>query len=263
MNQALSLLLKRHSDVCSASSNVIEWSAPVPVFGDPVKARVATLGLNPSNREFVDQNGTELSGKYRRFHTLTSLGLQRWTDATSKHVSMLEETCSIYFTGNPYDLWFRALDRVIASTGASYYSRSACHLDLIPYATACKWVALRPIERSRLMEMSAEALALLLLQSKISVLILNGRTVAESLQRMTDISLSAMEMKDWTLPRANGEGVKGISYTGTLTQVLGRPLKRKVHVLGFNHNIQSSFGVTGAVKRSISDWLERRTKESI
>lgn len=53
--------------------SVIPWAAPIISFGDLSKSKIATLGLNPSNREFVDSSGNELLGFNRRFHTLQSL----------------------------------------------------------------------------------------------------------------------------------------------------------------------------------------------
>src|SRR3990172_6519887 len=141
MNSLVSTLLRRLDDKSLIGTGVIPWSSPVLSFGDLSTARVATLGLNPSNREFVDGDGKELDGASRRFHTLTSLGLSAWSDAKPRHLSLIAESCSDYFATNPYDTWFKRLDRVIAGLKVSYYSSlfGACHLDLVPYATAEKW----------------------------------------------------------------------------------------------------------------------------
>ena len=74
-------LLARIDDLCTDSSTIIPWSIPVPSFGDVSAARVATVGINPSNKEFVDEFDRELDGTKRRFPTLTSLGLREWSDA--------------------------------------------------------------------------------------------------------------------------------------------------------------------------------------
>src|SRR5690606_8657466 len=133
-------LLDRLTDETAREAQVIPWGCPVPAFGDPAAARVATLGLNPSNREFVDDEGVELVGAARRFHTLTSLGLSSWDDADADHLDRILVSCRDYFTGNPYDRWFRRLDTVVSATGASFYDPAspACHLDLVPYATVRK-----------------------------------------------------------------------------------------------------------------------------
>ena len=49
-------------------------STPVVAFGDVRKAAVATLGWNPSKREFLDSRGNELVRTERRLETLASLG---------------------------------------------------------------------------------------------------------------------------------------------------------------------------------------------
>jgi hypothetical protein len=63
------------------------------------------------------------------------------------------------------------------------------------------------------------------------------------------------------LPRASGTGVKGYAYKGVITDVAGIRLKQAVAVLGYNHNIQSSFGVTREVKNSIRGWISRTANE--
>jgi len=119
MNSLVSTLLRRLDDKSLIGTGVIPWSSPVLSFGDLSTARVATLGLNPSNREFVDGDGKELDGASRRFHTLTSLGLSAWSDAKPRHLSLIAESCRDYFATNPYDTWFKRLDRVIAGLKVS------------------------------------------------------------------------------------------------------------------------------------------------
>ncbi|HCI3116061.1 TPA: hypothetical protein NOV40_004615, partial [Salmonella enterica] len=53
-------------------SGIISYASPIPAFGSLSRAKIATLGLNPSNNEFLDLNGKELDGQQRRFHTLNS-----------------------------------------------------------------------------------------------------------------------------------------------------------------------------------------------
>ena len=74
-------LLPQLSQESLRQAGIIPWSSPVPVFGSIDDSEVATVGLNPSNREFVDAHGNELEGAARRFHTLRSLCLERWADA--------------------------------------------------------------------------------------------------------------------------------------------------------------------------------------
>jgi hypothetical protein len=252
-------LVSRMSSDDMTFANIIPWGSPVPSFGDPLRSLVATVGLNPSNREFVDQSGNELDGSSRRFHTLRSLGLTHWKRAKEEHISLILDSCRAYFSRNPYDGWFKRLDRLISGTGASYYDESsaACHLDLIPYATERKWMELTNDQRTKLMEISGDALGALLSDSPARVLILNGRSVVQAFEKMAGVSLERRQMSGWTLPRRDQDGVTGISYTGVIDRLSGIDLGRQVSVLGFNHNIQSSFGVTTGVLNEIRTWIGR------
>ena len=262
---ALVTLLDRIAHPAARDADVIAWGCPVPAFGDPTVARVATLGLNPSNREFVDGEGVELAGDARRFHTLASLGLSAWDDADHGHLDLILASCRDYFAGNPYDRWFRRLDVVVAATGASFYDPTspACHLDLIPYATARKWTALSPQQRAGLMRLTCDTLGLLLRRSAVRVLILNGQSVVSQFQVATGIELSRTEMPEWTLPRQSGGGVPGYAYLGNVDSVSGYPLPQELLVLGFNHNLQSSYGVTSHVVDGISRWVGESASESL
>lgn len=265
MQTTVASLLERFDSKALSSAQVIPWSSPIPSFGDLSHSTIATLGLNPSNREFVDVAGKELDGSLRRFHTLKSLGLRRWSDANTQHHKLIMDSCYRYFYKNPYDGWFKGLDKIISGTKASYYDTpiKACHLDLIPYATVCKWTELTPQQRSLLLTLAGDTLGLLLKDSPVRLLILNGKTVIENLQKIAGVEFEQESIPDWTLPRKSGVGVKGLAFTGVIREVAGVHLSRKVHVLGFNHNIQSSFGVTTRVKDAIRHWVTKSAEKII
>lgn len=265
MDTMLSTLVRCLDHTALSGTSVIPWSCPVPSFGDLSRSIVATLGLNPSNREFVDGSGNELDGPSRRFHTLNSLGLSRWSDANVRHLQLIIDSCRAYFRTNPYDGWFKKLDHIISGTKASYYdaSATACHLDLIPYATAYKWTALTRHERTSLLTAADDTLGLLLRDSPVRILILNGNSVVEQFQEIADIHLEKQAMHDWSLPRRSHSGVTGFAYKGTVRDLSGVRLERDVLVLGFNHNIQSSFGVTRRVIAAIRRWIARTSNEAL
>ena len=102
-----------------------------------------------------------------------------------------------------------ALDKIIAGTNTSYYGSNgaACHLDLIPYATSKKWSVLSSKQRGLLIEATGDTLGLLLRDSPIRALVLNGSTVVRSLEKVAEISLDRREVSSWTLPRKSGAGV--------------------------------------------------------
>jgi len=261
--EALITLLDRLDQRKLIRSEIIPWSCPVPVFGDLSTAHVATLGINPSNREFMDASGSELMGVARRFHTLRSLGLDSWQDIDARHLDLLISSFSEYFAINPYNLWFQKLNTVISGTMASYYDpeRSACHLDLVPYATARKWTALPRSQKLDLLSASSDVLAVILRESPVRVIVLNGAAVVQSFQRAFQVSLESEEIPSWTLFRRNTKNVSGFAYKGRIHSIGGLPLQSEILALGFNHNIQSSFGISTNVISAITDWITKSYRD--
>ena len=239
------------------ASDIIPWSSPVPAFGRADRSQLATVGINPSNREFVDQSGNELDGAQRRFHTLHSLDLVNWTDASAGDLHKIADSCSQYFEINPYDRWFKRLDIIIAECGYSYYSahRPACHLDLVPFATWTKWGVLPSSKKRLLLESFKRTLGRMVRDSPVKVLILNGQSVVQQFQMLTPSHLVSADAPGWELSRRGGSTVRGVSYRANVSYIGGVDLRKRVLVLGYNHNIQSSFGVSTMVIDSIGRWL--------
>jgi hypothetical protein len=238
-------------------SEVMSWAAPVPSFGNLARSSIATLGINPSNREFVDEAGNELTQHERRFHTLRSLKLKKWGKAGPKETELILDSCDEYFFRNPYNGWFKKLDAIISTTGFSYYDRffPACHIDLVPFATELKWGTLPSNQRKALLLDNADLLKKLIQGSSLQYLILNGQSVVSEFEVASGLHLKAETVEGWQLPRSTGQGVPGIGYTGICHSIAGKSLSRPITILGFNHNIQSSFGVTTSVVRNIAKWV--------
>lgn len=259
---AIPKLIDKLQDPQIRTTDVIFWGCPVPSFGDLEVSKLATVGINPSNKEFVDDQGKELAGRRRRFPTLSSLGLPGWASIGTSHLKQIADYCANYFQRNPYDGWFKALDQIITDTGTSYYHplTPACHLDLVPYATSMKWMDLKPSQRTTLLNLSRDTLGTLLRGSPVRVLVLNGQTVVSHLQDISDCQFEKKTMPSWELPRKSGRGVPGYSYVGVINNLAGVSIGHDVLVLGYNHNIQSSFGVTSSVRREIQHWVGQRVK---
>jgi len=264
MHAALTTLIDRLDGPAVSGTDVIRWGCPVPSFGDLSSARVATVGLNPSNREFVDELGNELQGTFRRFQTLRSLGLKSWSEIDARHLRLIIESCRTYFLGNPYDTWFKKMEQIVSGAKASFYDPScgACHLDLIPYATARNWTELTARQRSLLLAAAADTLALLLRDSPVRILILNGRSVVEQFQDIAGISLERQQMPSWSLSRQAKRDVIGFGYKEVVETISGIRLPHEITVLGYNHNIQGSFGVTTEVIRAIRGWIAKSIGEA-
>ena len=231
--------------------------APVPYFGNLANSRVATVGINPSNKEFEDDIGSELDGRNRRFHTLKSLGISCWSEAKDCHRQLIMESCTKYFERNPYEKWFKPLNKALEGTGASYYNSDACHLDLVPYATTCKWNDLSKQQRTRLLCINRDVVGQLLSVSPIEVLVLNGRTAVDGFQEAASTRLECKKMDDWTLSYENGPRC-GFAYIGVVDHYPGIALNRRVLVLGYSHNIQGTPGVV-KVANSIGDWVAKNS----
>lgn len=236
---------------------VIGWGCPVPFFGHLESARLATVGINPSNREFVGTDGSELAGQDRRLPTLGSLGLSSWSQADFVSLRSILQGCRDYFECNPYDGWFGSLQRIIAPTGHSYYAPAsdACHLDVVPWATTGKWGEVSAAARRQLTQRAALALADMVASSPLAMLILNGQEVVRQFEALAGERLDAERVPGWDLPRRSGRPVPGLAYCGRISAIAGIPLDRELLVVGYNHNLQSSFGVTTAVRDGISTWI--------
>lgn len=238
---------------------VIPWACPVPYFGRAMGCTVASVGINPSNLEFTDVEGRELTGEARRLPTLESLGLRRWADTDSQHLRHMIARCDDYFSVRPYDRWFGVLERILRRASLSYYGNdaSAAHIDLVPFATRHKWGSLAPSQRRRLLNDASEDFGLLVRSTSARILILNGKSVVDAFETCTEMRMASSQVPAWELPRST-RPVAGVAFEGVVEEIAGVPLGRRVKVLGFNHNLQSSFGVTSQVREAIGGWLASR-----
>ncbi|WP_053091500.1 thymidylate synthase [Klebsiella variicola] len=247
------MLVRSLKDKELISSGVILNGSPIPAFGKISTAIVATLGLNPSNNEFLDSQGNELESDLRRFHTLKSLFLNDWNTIDDQTLDMIIESCDLYFERNPYDRWFKPLDNLLSQSGFSYYGKesNACHLDLVPFATYKKWSYLSGYQREVLLKKISSSLGVIIKNSKIKLLLLNGRTVVEHLKLISNIEICEDVVSSLSLKRKSGNDIKGFEYTGKLSNISGIDIGRDIYIYGFNHNVQSSFGVSNLVKEEI------------
>ena len=129
-----------------------------------------------------------------------------------------------------------------------------------PFATIRRWTELSTQQRSSLVAVSGDTLGMILRDSQVRVLILNGSSVVKGFQSVAGVSLRAEEIPAWSLGRRSSANVKGVAYTGVAATVSGIKLDRQLKVLGFNHNLQNSFGVTMEVITAIREWITRTTE---
>jgi hypothetical protein len=220
-----------------AVANIVARSSPVLSFGDTLTADVATLGINPSRKEFYSTAGELLTGAKRRLATTESLGNMPGHSLSEDQARTVVAECNGYFTRNPYS-WFNPLEALLnTAASASYYDRSACHLDLVQWATDPVWGKLTDrAAAALLLEEGRPHLETLLTRSNVHLVLLNGATVVEQLQ---NIGLARLrEVKQ--IPKGNttcrllvGEG-GGIQFVGWST------------------NLQTSFGVSNEFKQLLA-----------
>jgi hypothetical protein len=219
-------------------AGIVEHSTPVLSFGDPLRAEVATLGINPSRQEFYSTTGVLLSGGERRLATADSLGATPGQPLTANQAREVVADCNSYFDRNPYDYWFRPLDTLLSQAfGASYPDGTACHLDLVQWATDPVWGKLPDRASAELLLAEGRPhLKRLLSRSSVRLVLLNGTEVVRQvghaeLAQLHEVKQIPVGSRPCRL--FAGEGL-GINYVGWST------------------NLQSSFGVSNEFKQRLT-----------
>lgn len=216
---------------------VVPGSTPVISFGDFRKARVATLGWNPSKNEFLDRAGRELDGDARRLETHASLGDSLIQNPRNDAAKIVWNGCKNYFRGNPYH-WFNKLELVLKGVRASYWNGTACHLDLVQWATDPVWRDLSDRQKQELLDGDVPFLAKQLRRGAIRLLLLNGSGIIAAFEQLMGCELRLVSQQ-----RSGRVRLLASSVNGT-------------RVLGWNINLQSSRGV----KNAEISWIRSNVK---
>jgi hypothetical protein len=221
-------------------AHVVPGSTPVFAFGDPLRAQVATLGINPSKNEFMHR-GRLLTGCNRRLATLESLCADSLRQLTDEQILTIIQECNDYFQRRPY-LWFKRLDDLLRlGTGASYYDGSACHLDLTPWATDPVWSNLNDAAKRALLDRGAPHLKAQLRHTSVNLVLMNGTAVVQEVRRLGLVDLSRGDVV------IGDKRVKVYEGFGT-----------GVRWLGWSINLQGSFGIGKSHIQQLGSWIRRR-----
>lgn len=172
---------------------LVEFSTPVVSFGYPQNAKVATVGINPSSNEFQIGNGNKspLPADSKRLVDTESLATSQTQALTREQAIKVIEGCYSYFETNPYE-WFDDLQEyALTPTGTSFKSGSACHLDLVQWATDPVWQDKRmPKETKKLLlEKDKDFLEYQLTAYDFKYVFLNGSTVLEQVEKLNLLTL--------------------------------------------------------------------------
>jgi hypothetical protein len=213
------------------SAGVLSGSLPVVSFGDPGAAAVATVSLNPSWREFLAPSGEWLLGGKRRLASLHSMRVKDPCELDAGQVSQIVADCYGYFKGgNWYRLWFGWLERLLTDSGlGSYLDGSACHLDLVQWAT-------RPAQRKlpaeawqRLVDEDREFLRWQLAHANVSAVLVNGASVLGGLREAGLVSDLAEDRLEYQADEGTGylrvfcgasEGIRFLGWNRPLAGAL-------------------------------------------
>ena len=165
--------------------SVLPGSLPVASFGDPDTASIATLSLNPSWLEFQTQSGEWLLCGQRRLASLVSLGVKDPRNLGDDQVAQVVAESHAYFRGpNWYRAWFHWLESLLHHSDAgSYLDGSACHLDLVQWATKPAQGDLPVGVWERLVELDRDFLRWQLRNCNVELVLLNGASVVREVRR--------------------------------------------------------------------------------
>lgn len=184
--------------------DVVWGSTPVVSFGDFTKAKVATLGINPSSKEFKDDsqsattNGLFPVGKKRLAdgESLGILSTDPLDDDTATYVTGADgakeiwENCRDYFKSpNAYWPWFKDLEKIVNFTGRSYKDDTACHLDLSPWATDPVFSGLTKDQQQKLLLGESDFLRWQIAKSNIELVIFNSAQAFGRLNELEDFHI--------------------------------------------------------------------------
>jgi hypothetical protein len=196
----------------------VPGTLPVLFFGDLLQAEVATVGLNPSDQEYLDKDGVMLEGAAKRFATLSSLGAPDRAELTDAQCAEAVEWMRDYYEpGKPvYRSWFNGLSRVIEGFGASFHERSATHLDLVQESTSPVWSGLPPGEKNALLEQDLPFLEWEIRAFPLRAVICTGKTVSDNVRRQLRVAVEeegTLARIKWWVGRADFDG-RGVGFAG-------------------------------------------------
>ena len=160
---------------------ILPGSTPVISFGNPHKSTVATLGINPSTKEFLIGNKNKRLRPIgsKRLIDLEILKKQENEPLSIKDAEIIIQSCYEYFENkNWYKSWFKPMEQMVLSQlGFSYFagnSPKACHLDIVQWATDPVWSLVSKRSKELLVESDREFLAKQLKVHKFKFILLNG-----------------------------------------------------------------------------------------
>jgi len=239
------LLLQRIMKAPPIREYITPESTPVVAFGNPLTAKVATIGINPSSREFLDAKGQLLSEANRRLADFRYLGIKSHSEIDETVAKkILEESNSYFKRDDSVYQWFAPLQKyVLEPAKASFRDSTATHLDLVQWSTDPVWGSIDDSNaRNALIKDDIRFLEELLRSSSYQIVFMNGATVVKTLQKF---GLVELEQDGWT---PLGKGTKKSALWK------GRIVGSGATCLGWSLNLQH-YQTTEANKEALNSWI--------
>lgn len=242
-----------HKIDSSDSELIIKDFAPILYFGNFKNSKIATIGLNPSDKEYYDSTGEP----YNRFQSKKNFKVESWKEMSDDGIDRIQMSFDNYFNHNPYRGWFNRLENLLYDVEYSYYFpyNNIVHLDIIPVATKGKWGNLTITQKNSLINDFGDFLPNLIVDSDLEICILNGQSVVDNFQKIFDTTLEMNYIEELNVTTKRNV-VKGKYYRSILNFN-----RKKVLILGFNHNLQSSFGITNNIILTLKNMLKKEISE--
>lgn len=191
---------------------------PIISFGNFQSAHIATVGINPSHREFS--------------HNYVKSGFGDLQTASRAILRAILDDQYSYFQ-RPQYRWFNRLEQVVEACGASYRDGSAASLDIVQWATQPVWGGLTAVQKRTLLDGDVPFLGEQLRNERIETLLVNGRAVMDVIQFYLELNLRPVDR------------ISSFPGTPTIpdTQLYTGRLFGKVNVIAWNINLQGTPGV--------------------
>jgi hypothetical protein len=170
---------------------IAEKSTPVISFGNFEKAKIGTLGINPSSNEFFNKDKL-LSQEKKRLIDLETLKLQSHEQITEDKAHEILDGCYNYFKKRPLE-WFDDFEELLNEKSFSYKDGSASHIDLVQWCTKPVWGEIPSIEQEKLLESDKNFFHWQLSNNNMEVIILGGRQVLNQVAAIPDVNLELID----------------------------------------------------------------------
>jgi len=155
-----------------------------------------------------------------------------------------KDTCTKYFKINPYRKWFDQLENnILKKLSVSYYTDTACHLDIVQWATDPIWRSLDYTTKAQLIQSDITFLETQLNDEKIEILLINGKEATDLFQVYFKPTLIKQDKLVVAEKSCN------------VYQFDLQLANKMIRVYAWSNNLQSTIGLTNLMRTEIGNWV--------